>query len=595
MTPSETEAEKPEPQPAPETPAEPPADAEPTATAEPPSQPPSPQHLAFWQLAVLLIVAAVVFWPGQMTVPPVDRDESRYAQAASQMLETGDFIDIRLQDSPRHLQPAGIYWLQAAAVAAISDVEAREIWLHRLPSYIAAIVVVLLTGILGARLFGRSVGFLGALLLASTVVLGVEARLAKTDAVLLLTIMVALLALHRAYQARHGAAPPGWGWAIAFWVAIGVGSMIKGPMNPLVVGLAAAMLCIFERRVRWLLGLKPLVGIAIALAIALPWYVAIYIESSGAFFQSSAGTNLLGKVFTGQQSHGFPPGYYILVANLTFWPASLALVLGLPWIWRHRREPAVRFCLAVILPTWVMFELIVTKLPHYTLPTYPALALLTAAAVSALDVPYRAAGRWQRVLFWPFLAAWVAIGLTLTVGPFLLVSIMDLQFLWIGLPVVALGIAVLALSVRSLLRAPPVRAFRYAPAITLAALWLNGQFVLPEVDSIWINRQVAEAAAELAPCPDYRVMTAPLDLESVVFLTRTDTVLEHPDQIAEALQAGVACAVLFLEAPQEAELRALLGDAPVDLVPADRTITGFNFSNGRWVDLNAFVVEPQAG
>ena len=452
--------------------------------------------------------------------------------------------------------------------------------------------MVLLTGVLGARLFGRSVGFLGALLLMSTIILGVEARLAKTDAVLLLTIMTALLALHRAYQTRQGAAPPGWGWAIAFWVAIGIGSMIKGPMNPMVVGLAAAMLCIFERRVRWLLGLKPLVGLAIALAIALPWYVAIYIESSGAFFQSSAGTNLLGKVFTGQQSHGFPPGYYVLVANLTFWPASLALVLGLPWIWRNRREAAVRFCLAVILPTWVVFELIVTKLPHYTLPTYPALALLTAAALSALTTPYRAAGRWQRMLFWPFLAVWVGVGLTLALGPFLLVLIMDLEFLWIGLPVVLLGLAALALSVRQLLRAPPVRVFLYAPAITVAVLWLNAQFVLPQADSIWINRQVAEAAAELAPCPDYRVMTAPLDLESVVFLTRTDTVLEHPDQIAEALQAGVACAVLFLEAPQEAEIRELLGDAPVTLTPAERRITGFNFSNGRWVDLNTFVVEP---
>ena len=92
-----------------------------------------------------------------------------------------------------------------------------------------------------------------------------------------------------------------------------------------------------ERRVRWLLALRPLVGLAIALAIALPWYVAIYFESDGAFFQSSAGTNLLGKVFEGQQSHGFPPGYYLLVGNVTFWPMSLALVLALPWIWQNRR------------------------------------------------------------------------------------------------------------------------------------------------------------------------------------------------------------------------------------------------------------------
>lgn len=573
------------------------ATGEPEVPAEPlpPPPPPVPRRLAIWQIIVLLIVAAVVFLPGQRTVPPVDRDESRYAQATTQMLETGDFIDIRLQDSPRHHQPAGIYWLQAASVSLLSDVDARTIWAHRVPSYLAAIGAVLLTGVLGARLFGRNTGFLGALLLASTVLLGVEARLAKTDAVLLLTIMAALLALHRAYDVRQGRAPPGWGWAILFWVAIGVGAMIKGPLTAVVVGLTAALLCVFERRTRWLLALKPLAGLAIALVIALPWYVIIYFESSGEFFQASAGTNLLGKVFTGQQSHGFPPGYYLLMANVTFWPASLALVLGLPWIWRHRREPAVRFCLAWIIPTWVMFELVATKLPHYVLPTYPALALLTAAALGAVGTAYRTAGRWQRALFWPFLVLWTAVGLVFAVGPFLLVLGLNAHFSWSGLPVMLAGLVVVGLMVHGLLRAAPARVLRFAPALIFATLWMNAEVVLPQADAIWISRRVAETARELAPCPDYRVMTAPLDLESAVFLTRTDTVLEHPDRIAAALREATGCAVVFLEPEEEAAVRELLADTDIALQPTDRRITGFNFSNGDWVDLGVFVVPPAAG
>ena len=56
--------------------------------------------------------------PGQASLPPLDRDELRYTQATTQMFETGNFIDIRFQDQPRYLQPAGIYWLQAASVVA---------------------------------------------------------------------------------------------------------------------------------------------------------------------------------------------------------------------------------------------------------------------------------------------------------------------------------------------------------------------------------------------------------------------------------------------------------------------------------------------
>ncbi|MFZ5730331.1 MAG: ArnT family glycosyltransferase, partial [Pseudomonadota bacterium] len=88
-----------------------------------------------WKQGLLLLAAALaLFLPGFSTLPPVDRDESRYAVATTQMLKSGDFVDIRFQEDARHLQPAGAYWLQSATVAAFSDPEARAIWAHRLPS-----------------------------------------------------------------------------------------------------------------------------------------------------------------------------------------------------------------------------------------------------------------------------------------------------------------------------------------------------------------------------------------------------------------------------------------------------------------------------
>jgi len=49
----------------------------------------------------LVLLSLVLFVPGQPTLPPLDRDESRYTQATTQMFETGNFIDIRFQDRPR--------------------------------------------------------------------------------------------------------------------------------------------------------------------------------------------------------------------------------------------------------------------------------------------------------------------------------------------------------------------------------------------------------------------------------------------------------------------------------------------------------------
>src|SRR6478752_6077906 len=97
----------------------------------------------------LLLLSLAAFLPGFSTLQPLDRDEPRFAQASKQMLETGDFVDIRFQDEARHKKPVGIYWLQSAAVKAG---EARgvpqartQVWLYRIPSLIGAIATVLLS------------------------------------------------------------------------------------------------------------------------------------------------------------------------------------------------------------------------------------------------------------------------------------------------------------------------------------------------------------------------------------------------------------------------------------------------------------------
>jgi 4-amino-4-deoxy-L-arabinose transferase-like glycosyltransferase len=161
----------------------------------------------------LVLLSVALFVPGQASLPPLDRDESRYAQATAQMFETGNFVDIRFQDQPRYLQPAGIYWLQAASVSLLSDPDEREVWAYRVPSVIGATLAVLLTAWIGNLLFGAPAGFLAAVLMAVSLILGVEARMAKIDAALLAAVLAAQAALVKVFldAASGGAKRPSGG------------------------------------------------------------------------------------------------------------------------------------------------------------------------------------------------------------------------------------------------------------------------------------------------------------------------------------------------------------------------------------------------
>src|SRR4029450_6604088 len=81
--------------------------------------------------------------------------------------------------------------------------------------------------------------------------------------------------------------------------------------------------------------------------------------------------------------HGAPPGYYFVLFWVTFWPGATLAALVTPAVWGARRERAIKFLLAWLVPPWVVFELVVTKLPHYVLPLYPAIAILIAGMIDA--------------------------------------------------------------------------------------------------------------------------------------------------------------------------------------------------------------------
>src|SRR3954452_12682942 len=229
--------------------------------------------------AFLILCGLLLFLPGFFNIPAIDRDEARFAQATKQMVETGDFIDIRFQDDVRYKKPVGIYWLQSAVVETASMLglprAQLRIWIYRIPSLIGAIGAVLLTYWAALAFVTRRGAALAGLMMASCVLLGAEARLAKTDAMLLLTVTAAMGAMARVYlswQRGEEPAHPPWSSPAIFWTALAGGVLLKGPLILMFVGLTILVLAILDRSAVWLWRMRPVWGLTWTLVLVLPWF-----------------------------------------------------------------------------------------------------------------------------------------------------------------------------------------------------------------------------------------------------------------------------------------------------------------------------------
>ncbi|HYF06210.1 MAG TPA: glycosyltransferase family 39 protein, partial [Acetobacteraceae bacterium] len=326
----------------------------------------------------LALLCLLLWVPGFVSAPPSDRDESRFAQATRQMMESGDYVRLAVGQEERNKKPVGIHWAQAATVHVLEAVglPARgHIAAYRIPSLLGALLAVLANFHWGRALVGRRAAFVAAAMLAPCMVLVVEAHIAKTDAALLASVTAAMGLLARAYLVPRGFTAR---QAAAFWAILGISILLKGPIGPMVALTAGITLAVMDRGAPWLRALRPAWGVPLMVALAAPWFVAIGIATEGRFFSEAVGGDMIAKVGSGEESHWGPPGLYTLIFGITAFPAAWIVVRAIPSMWADRMRPEVRFLLAWAVPVWLLFEAFATKLPHYTLPAFPALMLLGA-------------------------------------------------------------------------------------------------------------------------------------------------------------------------------------------------------------------------
>src|ERR1700722_9376669 len=534
---------------------------------------------------MLVIASLVAFLPGVFRIPPIDRDEPHFAQKSKQMIETGDYVDTRFQGEAHYTKPVGMYWLQAATVKtaeAFGVPDARPpIWLYRLPSLFGAVGAVLATYWCALAFVDRRGAALAALMMVGSTLLGVEARLARADAMLLFTVVAAMSVLARAYLFSRDdkIARPGWVPLAVFWTALAAGILVKGLVIVMIVGLTAPTLSIIDRSVRWLQELRPLYGVVWLVVLVLPWVIAIYARTGNAFLVNSVVHDTLGKIANSQESHGAPPGYYVFLFFPTFFPASIPAGLAAPAVWAKRQEAPIRFLLAWLVPSWLVFELAVTKLPHYVMPLYPAIAILTAGAVEAKALSRR---RWlKRNVIWWFV---VPILLSITAAAGAIVINRDLVLPAWPFFAAAIVCGFLAWQLyddddgaeRALMRA--------TAAMVLISIGVYSM-ILPTLGPLFPSVALAGVLRE-SGCTHPVAASAGYSEPSLVFLAGTETRLTDASSAADFLREG-DCRFAFIEAHQEGAF-AQRAEAIGLRYERGPRVEAFNFSKGRPITIAVF-------
>ncbi|MBW3599503.1 MAG: glycosyltransferase family 39 protein [Planctomycetes bacterium] len=394
-----------------------------------------------WDWAIVATTASIVFFTNLGGPRLWDRDEPRNAGCAREMLAAGDWVTPVFNAELRAHKPVLLYWLIMSAYAALGVSEfAARFW-----SAALAIGTVLATYHIGRRLFHRRAGVWAGVILATALMFDVAARAATPDSVLIffstLAILVYVLTVFAPKEeCEQNAAPrlreeeayfPRWPAAALMYALMGAAVLAKGPVGLVlptaVIGMFLLIVTLPTREglpwwmkilrpfaprhfLRTCRRMRPLTAIAVAIAVAAPWYVWVHLRTGGAFTEDFFFTHNFGRAAAPMEGHDGSLLFYPAAILVGFFPWSVfaaPVLIDLVLRLRRRHPWSVGLTFAAC---WVgvyvgLFSLAQTKLPSYITPMYPALALITGCFIH-----HWTRGAAEVAKLWPRLAM-AALGL----------------------------------------------------------------------------------------------------------------------------------------------------------------------------------------
>jgi 4-amino-4-deoxy-L-arabinose transferase-like glycosyltransferase len=453
---------------------------------------------------VPIVLALVTFFTGLGRGAITDSDEAFYAEAAREMVETGDWLTPTFNYQPRFQKPVLYYWFTAATYVVAGSTEAAA----RFWSACSGLGLVLVTVAAARRWLDTETAALAGAIAATNFGYFVLGRAALPDLPLTFAItlgtyalLVALLELER--HARR--------WLLLAAASLALGFLTKGPVAVALPVLVVGPLLLVERR-----GLRAGVGdwTAAALvftAIAAPWYIAMWARHGMEYVQGFFVGDNLERFMTDRFNEPRPWWFYapVIAGGLLPW-TPLAVVWVAPvwqWLTRRRRIAAIEIRLIVwALVPLLFYSISIGKQPRYVLPVLPPLAILLAASIlhrtrvgsspDAADVRSRIR---RSVVIGAVMSGliFIALGIGLYFLRDLIINVPDASTTVFALLIGAAGAAVVSIGISRAWRMAPwavaVAAAVALPALQAGAIPSRSDTVEQMAERVTRERRAAEA------------------------------------------------------------------------------------------------------
>jgi 4-amino-4-deoxy-L-arabinose transferase-like glycosyltransferase len=347
-------------------------------------------------LLLLFVAVAIIDSLGNNSLPLIDRDEPRFAEASREMHQSGDFVIPRVNGEYRFDKPPLIYWCQVGSGLLFGESDFSV----RFPSVLFAAATVVLTAAWGSRLYGPKIGLWSGIIFGTCLQLFIHGRAAVADMPMIFFFLSATwIAWERTSKPRSR-----WLW-FAFYVSLALGFLAKGPIALLPIFFPGIFYFSQRKGFSFHAG-SAFLGAFLLVLIIGAWGIPALIATKGEFFAIGIGRHVVERSLAPMQSHGgngligyvLSLPFYLVTIFLSFFPWCIYLPGTLARLRRGVDLPE-RYLLSGIIPVFLIFTLIQTKLPHYTLPAFPLLAILTAKHLNLIDPAKR------RGEFWRWLAA----------------------------------------------------------------------------------------------------------------------------------------------------------------------------------------------
>jgi 4-amino-4-deoxy-L-arabinose transferase-like glycosyltransferase len=345
--------------------------------------------------ATLFFGCVLFHLTGTWSLPLIDRDEPRFAEASREMIQRADYVVPYFNNQLRLDKPPLTYWAQAASyrIFGESDFSAR------CPSAIAAALTALVIFAWGGRIGTSGLGWWAAIIFTLSLQTFLHAKAAVADMWLVLFVTLAHWAgyelLQRPTPNSKETNRTSLLWWLAFYLSLAFGFLAKGPIAwvPL---LTVGVTIILARDWQLARHFKFLLGILLMLVVVALWGIPALLQTHGEFFVIGIGRHVVRRSLATMEGHGANSlGVYLLLLPfyfVTVFASFFPWSIKLPWLIRrlwlnkkagigapgYSRKPIDKYLLTGIGIVFVIFTLVSTKLPHYTLPAFPLLALLLA-------------------------------------------------------------------------------------------------------------------------------------------------------------------------------------------------------------------------